>query len=74
MLLNAQVVIDETDFTGQSQVPSSLWRSLTGFTSSDSVPVFDRKKVFALTKTINEQGVSGMYLEAGRGLENGVWL
>ncbi|KAF9572816.1 hypothetical protein EC968_009455 [Mortierella alpina] len=67
MFLNAQLVIDETDFTGQSQSPSSLWRSLTGFAPSDSVPVFDRKKVFALTRTINEQGISDyLYRVASR--------
>ncbi|KAF9940871.1 hypothetical protein BGZ67_006533 [Mortierella alpina] len=61
MILNSQLVIDETDLTGQSQSPSALWRSLTGFGPSDSVPVFDQKQVFALTKTLNEQGVSDYF-------------
>ncbi|KAF9949454.1 hypothetical protein BGZ72_008774 [Mortierella alpina] len=67
MILNAQLVIDETDLTGQSQSPASLWRSLTGFAPTDSVPVFDKKQVFALTKTANDQGVSDyLYRAASR--------
>ncbi|CAO3572965.1 unnamed protein product [Mortierella alpina] len=67
MLLNAQLVIDETDFTGQSQSPSALWVSLTGFGSTEKVPVLDQKQVFGLTKTLNEQGVSDyLYRVAAR--------
>ncbi|KAF9280514.1 hypothetical protein BGZ68_007183 [Mortierella alpina] len=67
LFLNAQLVIDETDFP---KTPVT-WRSLTGFAPTDKVPVFDQKQVYSLTKTTNAEGVSGGGIYGGDGSNSG---
>ncbi|KAG0253580.1 hypothetical protein BG011_006299 [Mortierella polycephala] len=59
MIRNAQVVIDETDFSGQGNVnPYTLWKRLIGFADSERVPVIDQWKVYSLDNTFNPDGIS----------------
>ncbi|KAF9162860.1 hypothetical protein BGX21_003405 [Mortierella sp. AD011] len=60
ILLNSQVVIDQTDFTGQPTSVKTIdaWRVRAGFESSSDLPVLQSKKVYTLDGTTNSNGVS----------------
>ncbi|KAF9897427.1 hypothetical protein BX616_005624, partial [Lobosporangium transversale] len=65
LLVNAQIIIDETDFTNRmtynGKVYSSaveLWRTLAGFLVSDMLPALSKNKVYSLDKTANAKGIS----------------
>ncbi|KAF9184143.1 hypothetical protein BGZ51_003540 [Haplosporangium sp. Z 767] len=59
VIRNAQIVIDETDFSGQGNTnPYTQWRRLVGFADSERVPVFDQWKVYSLDNTFNPDGIS----------------
>ncbi|KAG0212413.1 hypothetical protein BGX28_006382 [Mortierella sp. GBA30] len=66
IVLNAQIIIDQTDFTGQSTSTSqfALWRTLAGFTVNAPSFVY---KLYTLNKAINMQGISDyLYRSASR--------
>ncbi|KAF9086115.1 hypothetical protein BGX27_003272 [Mortierella sp. AM989] len=57
LLLNAQIVIDQTNFTGQDGSVQQ-WRTLAGFSSSQELPVLASWNVYTLDNTVNENGDS----------------
>ena len=60
LLLNSQIVIDQTNFTGQNYVTTvGMWRELAGFASAQDLPVLAQKKVYSLDNTVNDEGSSG---------------
>lgn len=63
LLMNADVIIDQTDFSdGKLNYLSVFerWRALAGITGIDFIPrVVDRKKVYSLDNTVNNVGISG---------------
>ncbi|KAF8947942.1 hypothetical protein BGZ47_007210 [Haplosporangium gracile] len=61
LLTNADIIIDQTEFTdGRGTYASvfSRWRALAGFTGTDDPPVLDQKFVFSLDNTVNQAGIS----------------
>ncbi|KAG0308787.1 hypothetical protein BGZ98_006834 [Dissophora globulifera] len=61
LLLNSQIVIDQTNFASAPQpggITIEKWRELAGFTTSDQLPVLTAKKVFTLDNTVNGVGTS----------------
>ncbi|KAF9297255.1 hypothetical protein BGZ88_010650 [Linnemannia elongata] len=61
LMTNADVIIDQTDFSdGKLNYTSvfSRWRTLAGFTGIDNPPVLDLKMVFSLDNTANKIGIS----------------
>ncbi|KAF9345032.1 hypothetical protein BGX26_003617 [Mortierella sp. AD094] len=60
ILLNSQIVIDQTDFTGQPTTAKTIdaWRVRAGFENSIDLPVLANKKVYTLDGTTNSNGVS----------------
>ncbi|KAI1299075.1 hypothetical protein EDD11_006495 [Mortierella claussenii] len=60
LLLNSQIVIDQTNFTGQAtgSSPIARWRELAGFDSADMIPALANKQVYSLDNTVNTNGIS----------------
>ncbi|KAI8606303.1 hypothetical protein EDD21DRAFT_349230 [Dissophora ornata] len=59
LLQNSQIVIDQTNFSGQTYVTTvQLWRELAGFASSQDLLVLAQKKVYTLDNTVNTEGSS----------------
>ncbi|KAG0002809.1 hypothetical protein BGZ65_002311 [Modicella reniformis] len=57
LLLNSQIVIDETNFNGQPGVtPIEKWRDLAGFASQTELPVLQQKNVYSLDNTVSKNG------------------
>ncbi|KAF8985195.1 hypothetical protein BGZ46_005558 [Entomortierella lignicola] len=58
LLLNAQFVIDQTDFTGQPSSGVQAWMNLAGFNSVNDLPVLENRRVYTLNNVVNAIGVS----------------
>ncbi|KAG0045920.1 hypothetical protein BGZ83_008854 [Gryganskiella cystojenkinii] len=60
LILNAWIVIDQTDFRGKENT-LNIWRNLTGFQSMGDATVMSQKRVYSLSNTRNSDGISDFY-------------
>lgn len=59
LILNSQVLIDQTEYPSTVLSPMAYIRQTAGFSAVEPIPVLDNAKVFSLDLTINTGGSSG---------------